>query len=513
MAKAKKNAAYTTKKAKFTSVATRSSRIATGPALDEASIKISPPDKINVEVLLSPTEIGLSPFSGLEAINASNVEKFKPSSVIHSQAVSRLADLGFKIIATSPYSISVEGTPKLFTDTFGTELEPKSLFQIQTSQPLAAKAFFEPAEGAEWNVPTSLTGFIERAYIQPPPIYFESMIPPKVNYFHLNVPHDVALLTGASAVHRQGITGKGVTVVMIDTGFYRHKYYNTNRYNINVMLAPGASNVNDDEVGHGTAEAANVLANAPDVSFIMLKSGGNATAAMKAAIDLKPDVITCSWGYDLCMPRTRVPLSSVPNTLKPLELEVSRAVALGITVVFSSGNGHVGFPGMHPDVISVGGCYMNEDSDLEASNYASAFDSKPYPGRHVPDLCGLVGMKPHAVYIMLPLQPGCKIDRQLGNNKKFPDGDETKDSDGWSVISGTSAAAPQIAGICALLKQKNPSLGPQEIKRILLASTKDCTKGEANDQSNNGTAVKASEGLDGATGFGFVDAEAAFKLA
>lgn len=474
--------------------------------------KTSIPDKVNIEVLLPPNESGISPVLGIENINYSNIERFKPASITHAQAITRLADLGFKVLAISPYSISLEGTSKLFTKTFGTELEPRNILQIQSSQPMVETSFFAPAIGATWDPPTSLSGFVERAYIQPPPIYFESVIPPRVSYYHLNVPHDVSLLMGASAVHRQGITGKGVKVVMIDTGFYKHKYYKKHGYNATAMLAPGAVNINDDEVGHGTAEAANVFANAPDVSFIMLKSGDNATAAFKTAIDLNPDIITCSWGFDLTISGSRQHLTSIPNTLRALQLEVSRAVALGITVVFSSGNGHGGFPGMHPDVISVGGVYVDQDQQLSASNYSSAFHSKPFPSRHVPDICGLVGQQPSAIYIMLPLQPGCKIDDQLSNGGMFPGGDETKPKDGWSAISGTSAAAPQIAGVCALLKQKKPNLTPQEIKQILLASARDCAKGEANDQSNENIALKATGGIDGATGHGLVDAEAAIKL-
>src|SRR5205085_8297084 len=144
---------------------------------------------------------------------------------------------------------------------------------------------------------------------------------------------------------------------------------------------------------------------------------------------------------------------------------VANAIAMGITVVFSAGNGHAGFPGQHPDVISAGGVFVDADGSMQASNYASSFDSQIFPGRHVPDVCGLVGMQPQAIYIMLPLQPKCEIDQELSSGGAFPNGDETKPGDGWSAISGTSAAAPQIAGICALLKQKNPSLAPHDIKQ------------------------------------------------
>jgi subtilase family serine protease len=59
----------------------------------------------------------------------------------------------------------------------------------------------------------------------------------------------------------------------------------------------------------------------------------------------------------------------LPNYLKPLELAVLEAVhKRGITVCFSAGNGHMGFPAQMPSVIAVGGVYAHENlaGDLEA---------------------------------------------------------------------------------------------------------------------------------------------------
>jgi serine protease AprX len=89
----------------------------------------------------------------------------------------------------------------------------------------------------------------------------------------------------------------------------------------------------------------------------------------------------------------------------------------------------------------------------------------------------------------------------------YPNGDETAPNDGWAVISGTSAASPQIAGVCALLKQVQPGLSPKLAKSILRASARDVTVGT----SNNGQT--AGPGYDGATGAGLVDATAAYEIA
>src|SRR5204863_6318206 len=143
-------------------------------------------------------------------------------------------------------------------------------------------------------------------------------------------------------------------------------------------------------------------------------------------------IITCSWGSDKELPQYLTAAD------RALAASIAVAVAAGITVIFSAGNGSWGFPAQHPDVISAGGTYLQQDGSYIASNYASGFMSNIYPGRRVPDLCGLVGQRPRAVYIMLPVQPHDCIDRELAGSV-YPNGDETNAEDGWAAFSGTSA--------------------------------------------------------------------------
>lgn len=107
---------------------------------------------------------------------------------------------------------------------------------------------------------------------------------------------------------------------------------------------------------------------------------------------------------------------------------------------------------------------------------------------------------------MLPVEPGDVIDKNLAGGN-YPNKDETAKDDGWSVISGTSAASPQIAGVCALTKEAQPGLSPSLVKAIIRASARDIKTGQS------AMGQPAGEGHDGATGAGLVDAWAAYRLA
>ena len=154
------------------------------------------------------------------------------------------------------------------------------------------------------------------------------------------------------------------------------------------------------------------------------------------------------------------------------------AVNAGIIVCFSASNGGWGFPAQMPEVVAVGGVFMDRDGSMRASDYASGFMSNVYAGRRVPDVSGLVGMRPKAIYIMLPLSEGAAID--VGNaGGAHPNGDETPNNDGWAAFSGTSASCPQVAGVCALIKQACPRLTPAEVKDILMRTARDVTVGSS----------------------------------
>lgn len=474
---------------------------------------------LQIAVTFNPKNGKFGPTKFSSRLSQDTIGDFMPDATSRLEALTQLQRLGFTITGVGKLTASVRASRSLFERVFGTKLTRMDAMPLSGS--CVVDSFYYPADDAPWDPDNDIKDVIDDAYIQWPHIYMNSLfplnvpspIPPQVDYHHLRVPGDVVSLLNVAPVHRRGGTGKGVTVAMIDSGFaLGHQYFQRMDYNTSVVLAPGASDRELDGSGHGTAECANLLAVAPSVNFIGIKLNNEQNSALGAsvlegfleALTHNPDIISVSIGFDLVLPQTRQHREQLPNGLVALEAEIEAAIAGGTTVVFSAGNGHVAFPGMMPDVISAGGVFVDFDGSMQASDYASGFMSRIYSGRQVPDVSGLVGMASNnAAYIMLPVPAGSETDAD--------DGDTTAADDGWAVISGTSASAPQLAGICALLKERNPDLTPSEIKSLLRRSALDVVDGTASALSNEGVAQRAGVGPDSATGMGLVDAFAAWS--
>lgn len=451
-------------------------------------------------------------------LSSASIMSFEPQPGEMELAIEALRRHGFVVSGKGRMTVSIRGTVDQFERVFGTELTTVAL---DKSLCYSSPCVYYPPEGAPWNPDPVLIELIDDAYIQWPHIYLSDPAtnarPPEVNYFHLDVLNDVPARLNVPPVHRERHQGEGIRVAMIDTGFdHTHPFFVRNGFASSVVLAPSATNRKTDPGSHGTGESANVFAIAPKVTFIGVKLGDDGDAAggasilegFQEALKHQPHVITVSMCYDLREQDGRTQLRELPNSLKPLEAEIQAAIAAGIVVVFAAGNGHYAFPASMPEVISAGGAFIAEDGSMRASDYASAFTSEIYSGRHVPDVCGLVGLLPYGDYIMLPVPPGGEID----NANAAHDG--TMPGDGWAVFSGTSASAPQVAAVCALLLQKNPKLTPAEIKALLTRTAIDVRDGTANPASDpEGVGIKAGDGVDGATGAGLVDAHAAWMQA
>lgn len=465
------------------------------------------PERIFAEA--SPHSLGgVSMFDADGQISMATVANFHSDQELVRRAALLLQDAGFEVLQISETSINIAGTPATYETAFGAPIVAEERPVLKPGQ-VEEMATFLDCHNAERPglisvAQSRFADVLEGVALEVPRYFMALAHPPVVPYWHLDVPAGVSLGCNADRAHRAAVTGAGISVAMVDSGHFAHPFFAARGYRVApVTLGPAAADPLVDDNGHGTAESANIFAVAPDVQLLPVKMNFvNSNGAFNAAVGLGPNIITCSWGSSIPNP----PLSAADIVLAT---SIANAVASGIVVVFSAGNGHFGFPGQHPDVISAGGVFMNFDGSLRASDYSSGFASLIYPGRNVPDLCGLVGMRPRAAYIMLPLQDGCTIDQDLAAGGAHPNGDETAANDGWAAISGTSAAAPQLAGAAALVRQACPALTPADVRDVLMRTARDVTVGNCHPIQNN----PAAPGPDLATGTGLVDAHRAVLIA
>jgi hypothetical protein len=520
---------------------------------------------------------GLSIFTDVRKLSLKRIDDFRPKANHVDQVVNKLTQAGFTIEAVTQTGVSFSGPKALFQGEFGVTIRKKTLGPMDHFADAKPLSFFES------SIPRMMSRRIENiaesVNLAIPGIPFHNINPPvpNPNYYYLDVITGVPARLNIPPVHAMGITGTGVRVSMVDTGFVTrvtethastntthvtvnhmvrdvqgvwlatdpnhtgtnyftggtfagqeitlgtplpgattnvevvysclHPHYLNQNYTIDDVRAVGGLDVNTDEYGHGTAEAANVLAVAPGCTFSFVKysdGGWNSfpLAGFQAALQQQnPQIVTCSWGT-----------GAIDNALL---LEVANAVANGIVVIFAAGNGHTDNPNSwsaksvtHPNLISVGGAFPVQGGGFRASDYASSYDSYIYtnPQRHCPDVVGLVGDQPKACLIMLPTEADNDLDRKYANSGAFPNGDNTAADDGWMVISGTSAAAPQVAGMAALLLQQYNNLTPMAVKNILENTARDVQTG------TSGNGDTAAPGWDLATGFGVVDGLAAINF-
>jgi hypothetical protein len=415
-------------------------------------------------------------------------------------AVRRMTKLGFEILTPDGrFGIQARGSATLISRTLGirlalhvqsrrTPFRATQGFAASCDPPSPHELFIAPTESL--TIKCKRWKEIDDFIFTPPPRYFDPLpTPPAHGYYGLNREKIRARLSVPD-----GFTGEGVTVAMVDSGFYRHPYYIANDCSLHPMPTAAAPDPTDDASGHGTAMAYNFFAVAPKARLLGYKQTDPAQFALEAAAASSAEVISCSWGWD------------GEETHPSVEAVIRSMVENGKIVLFGTGNGEMSWPVTMPQVIAVGGVYAPEVGEIEASNLASGFTSNIYQGRKVPDICGLCGQKPRGVYIMMPSQPGSRFD-SLYAASAFPDGDETGGSDGWFSASGTSAATAQIAGVVALMIQEarrlDKKVTPEDVRRLLQVTARPVTIGK------NANGVPADGHPNGAVGHGLVNAAAA----
>lgn len=251
-----------------------------------------------------------------------------------------------------------------------------------------------------------------------------------------------AIISGANLLHSKGITGKNVTVAIMDSGLSPHPDISSDRI---LAFRDFVANKNDpyDDYSHGTHVsgiiASSKIGIAPECRIINLKvldHKGNGCSdifiegikwILEHQESFQIQIVNISIGG------TNAELKREKNLLN---LWVSRLWESGITVCCSAGNmgpapNSITAPGNCKKVITVG--------SYDGRRFSSAGPLLPYI------------TKPELV------APGTNII-------------STKPGGGYSIKSGTSMSVPFISGACALLLQKKPYLTNDQLKIRLMES-------------------------------------------
>ncbi len=325
-------------------------------------------------------------------------------------------------------------------------------------------------------------------------------------------------LVWPAAPGASGFDGSGVGICVIDTGcggsmpaFARAD----GRNRVVLRRDFTTDGLLDDGHGHGT-HVSGVSASsdpaysgiAPGASVIALRvldaSGSGYTSDVIAAIDwaianrsaANVRVINMSLGHPV----------SESSLTDPLAQACARAVDGGIVVVASAGNngssggktvyGGISSPGHAPWVVTVGA--TNTRGTVPRSDDEVAWFSSRGPtavdGLLKPDL-----VAPGQNVVSL-LSPGSWI------AESYPElvvpAPSGAASDAFLRLSGTSMAAPVVAGTVALMLQANPSLTPNSVKAVLMYTAERMTGPSPLDQGagclNAEGAVRLAAAIDAA---------------
>lgn len=345
------------------------------------------------------------------------------------------------------------------------------------------------------------------------------------NGLHLDLDKSKAALKvpqarAAKAKKGLGLTGKGVTVAVIDSGLdtshpdFAGRVKGTFNFeggwmfdsyqdgSISNEVAEGTGRYAAvDEIGHGTHVASTIGGSgaaaklgagtgadysgvAPDVSFVGLKV---ASAVQGVAYDFGWEANTMA-AIEYLMEHKQLGVSIVHNSWGIFEVDnpdsepviqmVRAAVNSGLIFVFSAGNNGgpntVGWPGAMGNVITVG-------STLKTAPYAMSSFSSRGPQ---------VDVTAPGSNIVAARSKGAVIDVQ---NSATP----PQDRPFYMAISGTSMSSPHVSGVVALMKQAYPKLTGQVAEEILERTSVDL----------------GSKGKDDNYGWGFVDAFRAGQVA
>jgi len=276
---------------------------------------------------------------------------------------------------------------------------------------------------------------------------------------------------GATSLWHGGTAGAGVTVAMVDTGVA-----DVPDLAGRVVAAANITRESSflDTFGHGTFQAGLIAGTgassngryvgvAPEAQILSVKvadaTGGTTLGQVLAGVQL------VDWSAQRF--NVRVMLLAIdsdspfPPEIDPLSRALRTAWSHGIVVVVPAGNsgpdaGTIATPGEDPVLLTAGSVYDNNTSDISDDSISDY--SGRGPTRWGDDKPDVVAPGEHLVSLRAP---GSTVDAE--NPDARVEGSYFKGS-------GTSMSAAVTAGAAALLLSTRPSLSPDEVKALLMAT-------------------------------------------
>ena len=281
-----------------------------------------------------------------------------------------------------------------------------------------------------------------------------------------------------------GVTGRGVGVAVVDSGIYAHPdlagrvvaAIDFTTANPTVSTSPLG-----DPGGHGTHVAGLVGGDgsasggafagvAPGANLIDVRViDGNGSSSVSTVLAGLQWVLANRATYNIRVVNLSLGAAEQTSyTQSPLSAAVEVLYFAGINVIVSAGNngpggGTIAVPGDDPFVITVGGVDDNGTNGVDDDSSASWSSCGPttYDGLAKPDLAA-----PGRHMVSLR-SPGSALDRLLPEREVTAPGAATAD---YFMLSGTSMAAPLVAGTVALMLERDPSLTPRQVKQRLVST-------------------------------------------
>jgi serine protease AprX len=282
----------------------------------------------------------------------------------------------------------------------------------------------------------------------------------------------------ADRVRTAGGTGAGVTVAVLDSGITPDPDLTqpTNRILARANFAD-ALGATDDPGGHGTHVAGTIAGNGTRSAgqFVGIAPGANLVDVR--VLDENGNgrdssvILGIQWALDhRAQYNIRVlnlSLGAPPAAtyrVDPIAAAAEIAWMRGLVVVAASGNtaGQVDSPGIDPYVVTVGATDDNQTApvgdDVEA--WFSGWGTPPL-STHKPDVVA-PGRR-----IVSVRAPGSSLDRSLPDRVVTAANGAT-----YFRLTGTSMSTAVVSGTVALLLQRQPSLTPDQVKAVLMGTTR-----------------------------------------